>query len=78
MNERCSREGQDVAEVLVEPESSSHLTGFRDEKRICHYSAPRLSVYQVVCQDFERIQGRLDFEVEDGCGRTGLVGFGLL
>lgn len=56
-----------MAEVLVEPESSCHLTGLGDKERICHgygYGFPELKVYW---NGLESVQGCLDFQVKDEC-----------
>ena len=43
-----------MAKVIVEPESSSHLSGFGDEERIRHCYALRFAELQV-SEGFERI-----------------------
>ena len=43
MNRRNARQGKYVAKVLVEPELSSQLLGFRDEEKICQCYAPGIS-----------------------------------
>lgn len=71
-------QGQNVAEVLMEPESSRCLSGLREEQRICWCCVLGFSELQVVCEGLGRVQWHLDVEIEDQCRLAGLVGFGSL
>ncbi len=55
MNRRNGR-GEYVAEMLVEPELSSQLSGLGYEERTCQCYALKFPKLQVVCKGLERIQ----------------------
>lgn len=58
MEMRNIRQGEYVL-VLVEPESSSLLTGFRNKRMICHGNALEFVELQAVCISLRRVKCRL-------------------
>ncbi len=59
-------QGENRAEVLVEPETPNHLSRFGDEERFHLGYTLRIMELRKVCEDCERVKGWLNVKVKDG------------